>query len=103
MSGYEFGPEELRAVHHEWTTLLRHLQQDMELGVKLINTLAPGHEPASETIAATVQASGNEFESHSRSMQDYVQAFITKLAEVGAEYLREEDSGEGRFSSGELA
>ena len=102
MSGYVFEPDELRTTHDEWAELLDDLRKDMEQALTMINILAPGREPASETMAASGHDAGTEFRNHSLSMQGYVEGFVNKLGDVRAEYLHEEESAAARFPTGGL-
>jgi hypothetical protein len=100
MSGYVFDPDGIRAAHAEWEQLLEDIRKDMEDGLAMLDILAPGREPASETLAVAGHDSGTAFQEHSESVQNHVQAFVDNLAAAGAGYLQEEESASGRFPSG---
>jgi len=97
MSGYVFDPDEVRAVHAQWTQLLTEVIKDSEEALKIINIRAPGIEPASETMAISGQDSGKEFERHNESVRDYVQSFVDNLSSAGSGYLQEEEIAGHRF------
>ncbi|NIH77713.1 hypothetical protein [Amycolatopsis viridis] len=78
--GYEFTPDDVRAVISKWKALLTDLQTDLSNANTVAEVRPPGKEFASEDfVTKGAQGSGTTLQLQHQRMVDYVQRYIEAL------------------------
>jgi hypothetical protein len=96
---YAFHPEELRSVLAQW----KALQQTVESAQGHVHAkaphnstvLAPGNENASDAVANAAHTSNSAYQAYLKSMQAYINGYVTDLQGVLDNYMGTESANTG--------
>jgi hypothetical protein len=96
---YAFHPEELRSVLAQW----KALQQTVESAQGHVHAkaphnstvLAPGNENASDSVASAAHTTNTAYQTYLKSMQAYINGYVTDLQGVLDNYMGTESNNAG--------